>query len=243
MYDLGSAAALTNVTFIDNEAESGGGMLSDASVSTLTNVTFNSNTAVWEGGGLYNNVSFPTLMNVIFISNEAISGGGLYNSNDSFPTLTNVTFSSNTAVSQGGGIFNSGSEATLTNTVIWGNTAGTDGNEIYNLNNSTIELRYSLYKDEAGDIVMGNGFTVDTHSLTDDPLFVDAAGGDLHLQDGSPAIDSGDNAQCPATDRQGGLRPVDGDGDGTAVCDMGAFEYGSSQFRLYLPTIFSSVLP
>ena len=45
-----------------------------------------------------------------------------------------------------------------------------------------------------------------------------------HLLPGSPALDAGDNARCPVTDAQGRLRPADGDGDGTASCDIGAVE-------------------
>jgi RHS repeat-associated protein len=52
---------------------------------------------------------------------------------------------------------------------------------------------------------------------------------------GSPAIDggntgtpgSGGNA-CAATDQRGALRPADGDGNGGAVCDIGAYEAGAS---------------
>jgi hypothetical protein len=40
----------------------------------------------------------------------------------------------------------------------------------------------------------------------------------------SPALDAGDNAACPATDQRGLSRPKDGNGDGTALCDIGAFE-------------------
>ena len=42
----------------------------------------------------------------------------------------------------------------------------------------------------------------------------------------SPAIDAGNNTACPATDQRGNLRPIDGDGDTTATCDSGAYEYG-----------------
>jgi hypothetical protein len=41
---------------------------------------------------------------------------------------------------------------------------------------------------------------------------------------GSPAVDAGDNATCPTTDQRGVARPVDGDQDGTDVCDIGAYE-------------------
>jgi hypothetical protein len=45
------------------------------------------------------------------------------------------------------------------------------------------------------------------------------------LLPGSPAIDSAGDAYCTPTDQLGLPRPVDGNGDGVARCDMGAFEY------------------
>jgi hypothetical protein len=41
---------------------------------------------------------------------------------------------------------------------------------------------------------------------------------------GSPCIDAGDNAGTPATDQRGFPRKKDGNGDGVAVVDIGAFE-------------------
>ena len=41
---------------------------------------------------------------------------------------------------------------------------------------------------------------------------------------GSPAIDSGDPSNCPITDQTGITRPLDGDGDGSQICDRGAYE-------------------
>lgn len=55
---------------------------------------------------------------------------------------------------------------------------------------------------------------------------------DVHLADGSPAIDAGvpgtpsasDFSACAAQDLDGRTRPLDGDGDGVAACDIGAQE-------------------
>jgi hypothetical protein len=59
------------------------------------------------------------------------------------------------------------------------------------------------------------------------PLLVAPASGDYRLSAGSPAIDIGgpDLIAGGSTDLGGNPRPVDGDGDGVALTDAGAFEY------------------
>ena len=41
----------------------------------------------------------------------------------------------------------------------------------------------------------------------------------------SLAIDAGDGVACGSSDQRGVGRPVDGDGVGPAICDIGAFEF------------------
>jgi hypothetical protein len=49
---------------------------------------------------------------------------------------------------------------------------------------------------------------------------------DYHLDAPSPLIDAGEPAAGPGgTDRDGLLRKIDGDGNGSAISDLGAFEY------------------
>lgn len=58
-----------------------------------------------------------------------------------------------------------------------------------------------------------------------DPKFADPAAGDYRLTPGSPVVDKGDpEASGAVLDLAGKARVVDGDGNGTAVSDMGAYE-------------------
>jgi hypothetical protein len=70
--------------------------------------------------------------------------------------------------------------------------------------------------------------------LNQDPQFITplaaasapTTGGDYRLSFGSPAIETGSNTACPATDLDGLPRPNDANADGTATCDLGAYESG-----------------
>lgn len=70
-----------------------------------------------------------------------------------------------------------------------------------------------------------------TSYVESDPLLVDPAKGDFHLDADSPAIDSGSASKAPAADYDGISRPQDGDGDGTARFDMGACEAPAAASR------------
>jgi hypothetical protein len=61
-------------------------------------------------------------------------------------------------------------------------------------------------------------------SLQADPMLVDPDNQDFSLANGSPAIDSGDPSHAAESSVTEQARPCDGDGDGSAIVDRGAYE-------------------
>ena len=228
MYNDNSSPVLSFLSFSDNAARRGGGIYNYNGSPTITNSVFYHNTAIERGGGIYNYNSDPTGRNLTFSNNISHGvGGGLANYTESIMTLTNATFYKNTADVHGGGIYNTGGKAKallkLTNAIVWGNSP---------------EAVYGFGVDAAYCDIQG-GYP-GTGNIKAPPLLgplQDNGGPTLThaLMPGNPAIDAGGFLLCPLTDQRGFRRPVDGDGSGTAECDMGAYEYGS---YIYVPSFF-----
>ena len=159
----------------------------------------------------------------------------------------NRVHDNNTAGSGSGGIvIATGDNNLVYNNVVWNNTGGTNGGiQLFNgvnatsvwnntcWNNSDYDIHVQsgctnsvvqnniCYQGISGDIINnGTGSTID-HNTTNaqDPKFVSAAGGNFHLQSGSPAIDAGITIVQVLTDADGVSRP-----QGTAY-DIGAYEF------------------
>ena len=217
-----------------------------SSSSMLINVTFSGNSTVSRGGGMSNrDNSSPTLTNVTFSGNSTPSrGGGMSNRGNSSPTLTNVTLTQNASGINGGGIINdSDSDPIIRNCIIWGNVVGVDNNQIFNLDGASVPI----IEDSMVQGGCPDAQTSCTNLITGPPLFVDPNGpddtpgtldDDLRLKDGSPAIDTGNNAHLPPdaqdfdddNDTAENI-PIDLDGatrEFNGTVDLGAYESQSS---------------
>lgn len=246
---------LSFVTFQSNTASTAAGHVGGAGIfnqgvdashictCNLTNVTFDSNSvgATGVGGGVYNHqFCGGAWTNVFFLNNSAGYGGGACNYGGSTVTITNALFYKNGATgAQGGGLRCDGSNATLTYVTFNQNTAGASYRALQ-VASGTVTLRNCVMWGDTGGEIAGTatvnysdvqGGYAGTSNINADPLFKDAGGGDLHLGHGSPCIDAGDNV-APYTDLDETTRPLDGNNDGTATCDMGAYE--AFPFRWYV---------
>ena len=123
-------------------------------------------------------------------------------------------------------MYNAGRSPIIVNAIFWGNDRDQIAGDAANISYSDIQGGYTgtgnIDLDPLLGLLANNGGFTKTHALGE----------------GSPAIDVGnpDPVTCPSTDQRRHLRPLDGNGDGTAICDMGAYEYGTTWFYYY-PTI------
>jgi hypothetical protein len=238
--DGGGAAGgtLNNCTLTGNSAYDGAG----ASECTLNNCTLTGNSASLDGGGAYggtlNNCTLTgntaggrfatgggagrcTLNDCTLTGNSAsFRGGGAYGG-----TLNNCTLTGNSAQNEGGGAAGDARDhCTVRNCILYFNTAGTEANY-----GSYSTLNYCCTTP-----MPTNGFG----NITNEPLFVAYAGGNLRLQARSPCINAGNNAYITnSTDLDGRPRIVGG------TVDMGAYEFQPGVSGLFIGWLQQYGLP
>ncbi len=192
--------------FVDNR--SGGAIsVSDFSSGTVTNSVFRGNTGTLGGAISISLGSFKIGGSLFWGNSASQSGGALYVvTGPAFFAVTNSTFNSNSAPI-GNVASSAGSDGTtytsFNNSILWGNGGTSAASGVTKYDFSIVE-----------------GGTV-TGTINSDPLFVDSTAGDLHLMNGSPAINAGDNGLVSSSES------VDLDGHPRIIgnVDIGAYEY------------------
>ncbi|HEX9928326.1 MAG TPA: FG-GAP-like repeat-containing protein [Pyrinomonadaceae bacterium] len=240
---------LNSIVSGNNIGGEGGGIYSGAADVTIINSAIINN-AAFSGGGIYQQSNTLTIINSTISSNTSLSNGGGVRIWGTALTCTNCTISYNRSTSGGsvgGGVslnnhLNLFSYFYARNTIIANNSSGSG--VLPNLDSTLGSLGHNIVDninplDVSGDRT-GNQLNVDPQ--LDPQLSANGATIPTHaLRATSPAIDRGNNCvlntpenggcleQNITTDSRGIARPQDGDNDGVATVDIGAFEATSNE--------------
>lgn len=241
--------SLTKVRLQGNHGTSNsGGGLANNGTATLDRTEVVGNDAVY-GAGVYNQ-GLLTVTNSA-IHHNTIGNGypGIYNSGGTLH-LTNVTISANTTGSptyQGGAISQTSGSTSLNYVTIAGNSQAHFG-AIYTASGSVIASNSIIYGNgsgaQCGTAALGGLSDGGYNVLADGSCVAWPGSGSVVANPGlkaladnggfaptqalkstSAAIDRVPKQRCVAKDQRGVVRPKDGNGDGIAKCDSGAYEF------------------
>jgi hypothetical protein len=183
-----------------------------------------------------------TISGCLFANNDARGGRGAVSITNlggtgGKITITNSTFVGNRCSQGSGAALNTRSHAPkIHNSIFWDN--GMNG-----LKNETSTPGATLFSSLTEDDLAGTSFTDGGDNIFGAPTSP-FGGSNYWLAVGSPCVDAGRNSapDVPAVDLYGLSRIEDGDLDGAAVVDMGAFEMVPPSFLPYSGTIGTQIL-
>jgi len=185
------------------------------------------------GGGMYlaNNSPALIVQNLIY-DNAADEGGGIaleiFGSTGG-PTLLNNTIANNSITQQGSAVYASGYDhpVQMINNLLIGQPgqSAVFCDSVWSNEPPIISNSDAFSAGGTGLDGVCAGQSTQNHNISVDPKFVNPFS-NFRLKACSRAIDAGDNSAflLPQRDFSGHPRIVDGDGDGTATIDIGAYE-------------------
>ncbi|MBG1263544.1 choice-of-anchor D domain-containing protein [Nostoc commune] len=174
---------------------------------------------VTEGHGIMLDTSYigdvayqgKTLISNNLVYNNGGAGIQIFKGENPVDIVNNTSYKNSQEISVGEIFLNDAKNVRVSNNIMYAND-GDSTSSIVNSSNVSFDnnLAYNgLFKG------IGTG-----NVLNKDPLFVNAANHDFRLKAGSPAIDAGSSTFNSVTK----IVPLDGDGNGSVLTDIGAYE-------------------
>ena len=192
----GASLTLEGCIFVNNSARvHGGALYCRDSFPIVQRSRFSKNKAMGShGGGIYARGGALVLRNSLLDGNQSgVSGGGVY-VDSCLASIDGCTLSENLAQGMGGAIASDWSTTQIRGSVLWNDSAGLGiGPEVAIFHSSF----GAAWCDVEGGFIGGasvleSAFGWASSNIDLDPLFLDPANGDYHLDAASPCIDSGD---------------------------------------------------
>jgi hypothetical protein len=222
--DIGTIS-VTNSTIANNESVFNSGGLQSGNGIELIDSTVSGNQGE-VGAGIYTTGLVTIISSTISGNRATKNGGGIAAAGG---TITGSTIANNLANVDGGGIATIGASTfTLRNILIATNRAVGTGGDVFGDDDTFIGDANNLIGDltgiSAGTLGTGSDLVVFNPLL--DTLKNNGGVTQTHaLLPGSPAIDAGNNNfSFGTTDQRGQPRFLDGNADGIATIDIGAYE-------------------
>jgi hypothetical protein len=232
--DRSACLVLEDSEISGNLADIAGAIEAEYAPTTLRRTLVSDNEARASGAMLFNLAADALLENVTLSGNRG-NPGAILNDGGSHLTLVNSTVTGNGPASNGGATVGGIQDVhggfgftVLANTILSGNGPGFIADDC--------ERASSLGGNIVGDSARCHFDAGTSDQLDADPALAPLAdnGGftRTHLA-GAAALDRGTAENCPATDQRGIERPLDGDADGVAACDVGAVELGVERDAIF----------